>query len=341
MNSLTLFIPGLLNPARDLAEEDLPDIPALTKLLACGSRESLVPFGFSDALSMLFKLKGQAGRDFPIGAITRLVDDNQSTEGIWMRADPVHLAADHRGLILMDESTFTLDQHDALVLAASVKEILAEHGMRLEVPVTNRWYVSLEEFPEVQTTPLHEAVGRDIHACMPRGAGQLEWAQLLNEIQMALHASEINVAREQRREKPVNSLWFWGAGSLPELHECPWSRVFTDEEIARGFSLLAKTPCADLPESVEEVLDASAAAEDVLVVISFGLRHSQYHDLQGWLDFVGYLEQFWFSDLPLYLREKEIAELVVLTEHQQFTCRRRSLYKFWRRKRSLRNYLDH
>lgn len=341
MNSLTLFIPGLLNPARDISEEDVPEVPSLDKLLTCGSREQLVPFGVSDALAMLFKLEKQAGRDFPIGAITRLVDDNPSTEGIWMRADPVHLAADHRGLILMDESTFTLDQHDALVLAASVKDILAEHGMQLEVPIITRWYVRLDALPAVKTTPLHEAAGRDIHACMPAGAGQLEWAQLLNEIQIALHACEVNTARVERREKPVNSLWLWGSGCLPGPGDSPWSRVYTDEEIARGFARLRKIPCAELPDSVEDVLDASAADEDVLAVISFGLRHSQYHDLQGWLDFVGYLEQFWFADMPSYLREGELAELVILTEHQQFTIRRTSLYKFWRRKRALRSYLDH
>jgi len=341
VNSLTLFIPGLLRPARDISEEDVPEVPSLEKLLACGSREHLVQFGVSDALSMLFKLKGQAGRDFPIAAITRLVDDIQSTEGIWMRADPVHLAADHRSLILMDESTFTLDRHDALVLAATVKDILDARGMQLEVPVINRWYVSLDTLPTVTTTPLHEAAGRDIHSCMPAGAGQLEWAQLLNEIQMALHTCEVNTAREQRREKPVNSLWFWGAGSLPAMAGCPWSRVYTDETIARGFALLAKIPCAELPDNVEDIFDTSAVDEDVLVVISFGLRHSQYHDLQGWLDFVDYLEHFWFADMPSYLRGGELAELVILTEHQQFTIKRASLRKFWRRKRALRNYLEH
>lgn len=342
MNSLTLFIPGLLTPARDISEEDAPEVPSLEKLLACATREQLVPFGFSDALAMLFKLKRPAERDFPIAAITHLVDDNQSTEGIWMRADPVHLLADHRSLILMDESTLTLDQHDALVLAACVKDILAERGMHLEVPMINRWYVRLEDMPEVQTTPLHEAAGRDIHSCMPAGAGQLAWAQLLNEVQMALHASEINAAREQRREKPVNSLWFWGAGTLPKvLASSPWSKVFTDEEIAQGFSAVAKIPCASLPENGEDILNATAADDDVLAVISFGQRHSQYHDLQGWIDFTGYLEHFWFADMPSYLRHGELAELVILTEHQQFTIKRTSLRKFWRRKRALRWYLDH
>lgn len=341
MNSLTLFIPGLLSPARDVMEEDEPEVPVLKKLLACAAREQLMPFGFSDALAMLFRLRKEEGRDFPIGAISRLADDGQPPEGIWMRADPVHLIPDHRSLILVDESGFTLDQHDALVLAACAKEILAGHGMELEAPVVKRWYVRLATLPDVATTPLHEASGKDIHGCMPRGPGQLAWAQLLNELQMALHASEINVAREQRRDKAVNSLWLWGAGSLPELRECPWSRVFTDEEITRGFSILARTPCTELPESVDEVLDASVAGEDVLVVISFGLRHSQYHDLQGWIDFAGYLEQFWFTDLPAYLRGGELGELVILTEHQQFTIKSSSLRKFWRRQKPLRSYLDH
>jgi len=79
----------------------------------------------------------------------------------------------------------------------------------------------------------------------------------------------------------------------------------------------------------------------VLAVVSFGLRHSQYHDLQGWLDFMGYLEHFWFADMPMYLMDGALTELVILTEHQQFTIRRSSLRKFWRRKRSLRSYLEH
>ena len=89
----------------------------------------------------------------------------------------------------------------------------------------------------------------------------------------------------------------------------------------------------------EYVTSVTAAALDSLV--SFGLRHRQYHDLQGWLDFVDYLEHFWLADMPDYLKEGELAELVILTEHQQFTINRSSLRRFWRRKRTLRRYLDH
>lgn len=338
MHSLTLFIPGLLTPSRDLAEQDIPRVPALEKLLACANREQLIPFGFSDALCMLFKLEQQAEKDFPIAAITRLVDDDHELAGIWMRADPVHLAADHQGLILLDESTFTLDQHDALVLAADIKDILAERGMMLEAPTTNRWYVTMDDVPAIKTIPVHEVAGRDIHYYMPSGKDQQAWAQLLNEIQMVLHNSPVNAERERRGERAVNSLWFWGCGELPVLVKCPWSRVFTDEEIARGISLLASIPGAELPETIDDALEVSEGEDDVLIVMSFGLRHSQYHDLKGWQDFITYLEEFWFADILECIKSKEIGELTILTEYQQFTLSKSALYQFWKRRKPVSVY---
>lgn len=338
MHSLTLFIPGLLTPARDLAEQDIPRVPALEKLLACANREQLIPFGFSDALCMLFKLERQAGKDFPIAAITRLVDDDHELAGIWMRADPVHLVADRKGLILMDESTFTLDQHDALVLAADVKDILAERGMILEAPTTNRWYVTMDDMPAIKTIPVHEVAGKDIHYYMPSGKDQQAWAILLNEVQMVLHDSPVNTERERRGDRAVNSLWFWGCGELPVLVKCPWSRVYTDEEIAKGFSVLANIPGAELPETIDDALELSEEEDDVLIVMSFGLRHSQYHDLNGWQDFITYLEEFWFAEILECIKSKEIWELTILTEYQQFTISKSSFYQFWKRPKPVSVY---
>lgn len=338
MHSLTLFIPGLLTPARDLHEQDIPRVPALEKLLVCANREQLIPFGFSDALCMLFKLERQAGKDFPIAAITRLVDDDHELAGIWMRADPVHLVADRKGLILMDESTFTLDQHDALVLAADVKDILAERGMILEAPTTNRWYVTMDDMPAIKTIPVHEVAGKDIHYYMPSGKDQQTWAKLLNEVQMVLHDSPVNAERERRGERAVNSLWFWGCGELPVLVKCPWSRVFTDEEIAKGFSVLANIPGAELPETIDDALELTEEEDDILIVMSFGLRHSQYHDLKGWQDFITYLEEFWFAEILECIKSKEIGELTILTEYQQFTISKSSFYKFWKRPKPVSVY---
>ncbi len=340
MRGLTLFIPGLLQPARDLTDQDLPSTPSLERLFACGRREQQTPFGFSDTLCKLFSLNANPEYDLPVAAITRLIDDECSTEGIWMRADPVHLTADREGVVLLDESTFTLDQHDALVLAADIREIFAEHDIELEVPTVNRWYLRLNELPAVRTTAIHEVAGKDIHQYMPAGADKAYWVQLMNEIQMCMHASGINEQRQQRKELSINSIWLWGSGELPGRVECEWSWVFSDEEIGRGLAIYAGIPWSELPESVDDVFNRAGGSDNVLVVIMFGLRHAQYHDLKGWQDFIAYLEQYWFSSLLNYLKAGELEELSVITEFQKIMITKLSLYKLWKKRKSIHAYID-
>ncbi|MBI4005888.1 MAG: hypothetical protein HY356_04400 [Gammaproteobacteria bacterium] len=340
MRGLTLFIPGLLQPARDLTVQDLPSTPSLERLLACGRKEQQTPFSFSDALCKLFSLNANPANDLPVAAITRLVDDEHSVKGIWMRADPVHLTADREGVVLMDGSTFTLDQHDALVLATDIRGILAERDLELEVPTVNRWYLRLNELPAVRTTAIHEVAGKDIHHCMPAGADRAYWSQLMNEIQMCLHASGVNEQRQQRKELSINSIWFWGSGELPGRVECEWSWVFSDEEIARGLAIHAGIPWSELPESIDGVIDQFGETDNVLVVITFGLRHAQYHDLKGWQDFIAYLEQYWFFSLLNYLKAGELEELSVITEFQKIKITKLSLYKLWKKRKTIRTYID-
>lgn len=340
MRSLTLFIPGLIYPSLNLDEQDIPETPALKKILSRAVRGKLIKFGFTDALSMLFNLPRNADQDFPIAAITRQVDDQSGDNAVWMRADPVHLAADQRSLVLFDETYLGLDQHEALVFAAEARNILEAHNIALEVPGINRWYIRLDQDPEICTTPIHEVYGQDIARYLPSGNGSMLWNSMVNEIQMALHNCPLNEERLQRGEKTMNSIWFWGLGSLPGKVSAPWNHVYTDEEVVRGFSILSGASCHDLPDTIDTVIEQSAAEDDVLLVISFGLRHQQYSDMKGWQDFVSYLEECWFERLLEALTDREIEELTLLTEHQQFTLSGKSLLAVWRRKRPLSFFVN-
>jgi hypothetical protein len=340
MHELTLFIPGMLNPVRDMADQDIPSVPSLERLFACGRNESSLNKSFSETLCMLFGIDTGNEQDLPIAAITHAVDDDQSLAGIWMRADPVHLTVDTEGVALMDASTFTLDQHDTLVLAAEIKELLAERGYTLQAPTTKRWYLKLDEMPNIRTTTIHEVAGKNIHQYMPLGDDESDWRLLMNEIQMRLHASQINEQRQQRGELPVNSIWFWGSGTLPEYVECQWSRVFSDEEITRGLAKHANVPCSELPECIDAIMEQADEADNMLAVISFGLRHAQFHDLGGWQDFISYLEQYWFAMLSSYIKTGELGKLVILTENQKITITKLSFCKIWKRRKSISKYID-
>ncbi len=338
MANLCLFIPGLLFPSANLSKQDIPAIPALERLLAIASRKKHNYFQFVDLLAGLFELQHEDAGDLPIAAITHQLDDDFESEGVWMRADPVHLLADQHQLILLDQTMFELDQHDALVLASDVRNLLADYGMVLEAPVTNRWYLRMNELPQLATTPIHEVTGRDIHPYLPTGPERNHWAKLMNELQMCLHASPLNEIRRQRGELEINSLWLWGCGRLPDSFSSPWSMVYCDEEISRSCAVLADTSYDDPPDSIEQIMKEALFGEDILLVLSFGQRHRRYHDLAGWQDFISYLESCWFTGLLDYLDSGVIEKLTLLTEGQVFRASKTSFYKFWKRPRSIVSY---
>ena len=155
---------------------------------------------------------------------------------------------------------------------------------------------------------------------------------------MSLHQCPLNNEREQRGELPVNGVWLWGAGELPKSKKQIWSRVFGDEVTTKGLSILTETPYADSPESIEAVVKSSGEQDNVLVVISFGLRHKQYYDHAGWQDFIGYLEEEWFAGIDKLFKQRELDELTLLTGGHSLTVTKYSFMKFWRRHKSLHSY---
>lgn len=68
-----------------------------------------------------------------------------------------------------------------------------------------------------RSTPLHAAIGHSIRPLLPGGAGSARVNAWMNEMQMSLHAAEVNRQREHRAVLPLNCAWPWGEGELSEL----------------------------------------------------------------------------------------------------------------------------
>ncbi len=90
---------------------------------------------------------------------------------------------------------------------------------------------------------------------MPRGTTAACYRQRLSEIEMALHEHEANVERSLRGAFPVNSLWLWGGGRLPEIEPRPLPPLFCNDPLLIGFWRMAQASLAPLPITVPEIIE--------------------------------------------------------------------------------------
>jgi len=338
MQNLTLFIPGLLGPDTHYSDDFAPKLDSLELLLARSDHTQGLSASYHRLLCELMGLALDPVRDVPIAAVTRLVDDNGSQQSIWLRADPVHLSPDRDGLILMDSFILRLSQHDALAVAAEVNKVLTDYSWTVEVPYEDRWYISLDELPDMITTELPEVVSRNISAFLPQGRDAAKFNTLLNDIQMQLHGCDINQLRESKGELPVNSVWFWGAGQTPGNFIGNYTVVFSDDVFARGLSKKGDIPCYPVPAAIEPIMKDYKKAESVLLVLQHCEAPAQYQNLRLWHEALLLLEEAWFTPALGMLKQGNVRSLRIITNSCAFDISRLGLKKIWRKPRSIGYY---
>jgi hypothetical protein len=80
---------------------------------------------------------------------------------------------------------------------------------------------------------------------LPRGDNERQWRSLFNEAQVILHNHPVNARRVQRGQVPVNSLWFSGAGKLPDWVRTRFAQVASPDSVVAALAKLAKIPVVD------------------------------------------------------------------------------------------------
>mgnify|MGYP006196155995 CR=1 FL=1 len=79
------------------------------------------------------------------------------------------------------------------------------------------WYLRVPDGAKLPVTASPEqALGEDLFEHLPAGAEGRRWRSLLSEAQIVLHNHPHNARRAAAGLAPVNSLWFWGGGMLPD-----------------------------------------------------------------------------------------------------------------------------
>lgn len=311
-------------------------LPWLERLVGRASSRETVPAYYEALLFALFDLWQPEARDVPLAAVMYPWDKgcDHLPPGGWLRADPVCLQADRDRLLLFGARYLELSKAEADALASTVAPLLAEFGGQLEALYPERWYLRLPQPETAAFTALPAIEGKYIEPGLPSGPKSSRWRALLNEIQMTLHDCPVNREREERGARPVNSLWFWGAGEAPSRPAPSWQQVgWGREPLPQALAAYCGIPGRPVPAKAGAWLEQNPAPGHYLLVLDSLLQVTEPADYREALPA---LEKDWFEVLYKALQQRHLAGLTFYPGdgHCYHLTWSRAWY-LWRRSRPL------
>ena len=254
---------------------------------------------------------------WPVAALTRQLDAGDAAGALWLRADPCRIQPDINGARLLDHGpTLDLDAGDVAQLLPALRPLFGDAGMPIDAPMPWRWYLRLSpSTPLPAFTSPEDALGTDVFDHLAGGDAGRRWRSLLTEAQVVLHNHPWNARRIAAGKRPVNSLWFWGGGVLPDAVRSTHARVHGGDELACALAHAAGT-AVPLPRQFE-------AGEG-----------SALFDLTAMRD-IATLEHAWLRPAMAALHAGSIGMLALDTaDGVVFELRRGQRWRFWRKPRA-------
>ena len=244
--SLQLWLPALAHfePAHPLRQ-----------LLARANRLGDGTAGYLAGLGDYFQ---GVDANLPAAALTRDYIAGDAAGATWLSADPAWVQPDMNGVRLLACGQLQLEMAEAQALAEPLKAVFDEAGLQLEISTPDRWHLRLPpNSPLPNFAAPEQALGEDLSQHLPQGADGRRWRLLLNEIQVLLHQHPLNAERRAHGLAPVNSLWLWGGGNLPERFHSDLRGVISDDLL---LSALAKRAGVTRQARTPETVAAAAPA---------------------------------------------------------------------------------
>jgi hypothetical protein len=285
IRAVTLMIPGLTQPPRGTA--DYPATPSLDRLFARAQRQEDPAGIYERALAARFT----DADPLPWAALSFWGDTGQRPDQPLLRADPLHVQAGTHHHIHFDQARLDLDREESASLVAILNEALQPEQMRLVAATPGRWYLELPAPLSVLTLPLSAGLAMGAPPWSPTGPDAARLKRLLTEIQMLLYEHPVNQARERLGQLPINSLWLWGEGPLPNHWQQPFAAIVGNAPLAQG--LARATGLQVLPTWDEGLLDRcpDGGSGTLLWVIEDLLRPALWQDPEAWITALAVLEQ--------------------------------------------------
>lgn len=337
LKSVTLFVPELLALVKEfkhLPEGDLPGLKNLQRFLSRAEKKSADINDWHTGLASLFQFEKLPAAELRYRQFAQTREQNV----FCLCADPVYIQPDLNSAVLLAHEELDLSLDNASELAAAINAHFSDEPWSLEVLSPHHWLMKLEQAPALDTTPLAQIRGQAISHALPQGQDHRYWQRIQNEIQMLLFAHPLNQQREAQEKLPVNSLWLWGEGRLPEKTMVDWQSI-----VGRGAlldALASWSACHRQEISIKDKLTIDESCGNMLLASDEFVLPSQGHDLFAWLQVLEQFEKNWISVLLTLLAAGELDSIVLLAGNAtQFSLSRKMLNRWWRRTKPMKEVL--
>ena len=291
-HKLSLIVPGLCGPIPAIDDIEASAGPLL-ELLRPLRKQKIAAADEAELLADLFGLT--LDEPFPYAALASLSYGLDPGDSCWLRADPVNLQADMQRAVLSDAQSLHIRDDEAEQLVEQINSHFAEDGLRLTLADASNWFIRVDNC-DLQTTPLKQAIGRNVNSLLPTGANASQWKRILNEAQMLMHMSEVNEQREQRGLPAINSLWFWGEGRLPRPGDCDLSHVYADDAVTKGLARLGHIEHSALTDPLALAYALKHEGHSLVSLQQLNGPLS-YGDVTAWLESMRELVEDWLKPL--------------------------------------------
>ncbi len=262
---IQLVLPGLFDlPLFELTPGLIADeLPALNRILRLASPRPNLAFSIDAILRQVLALEvpvEEPALGLPLAQACAPRSQRQSSRLLLFQA--VHLRPDLQSAIIAPIQHSDEDLNDINIIINDLKELFK---VDCDIMVIDKglFLMDLKLFD----APLHyphilSVLGKVANPYIEQSRQHLGWYKLLNEMQMFLHQHEVNQQRAQRGLLPINSLWFWGGGNLPEKIDASLA-WYCDDSVLNQFAVSLDLPTASLDDLASLEQSSAAAVIDL------------------------------------------------------------------------------
>ena len=246
-----LVLPGLFDLPVEALEPGLLDdeLPHLNRVLRLATPVSNQAHSIDSILRTALALNSPAQSTqtgLPMAQAFARADDRHPERLLLSQA--IHLQTDLHSAVIVPISNDRDNLKDINIIINDLSELF-NVDCDIDAIADGVFLVRLKAFAAPNHYPhILSVLGKTANPYIEQSRQILPWYILLNEIQMFMHQHEINQQRFQRGLLTINSLWCWGAGSLPTEFDAnlAW---FCDDPILNRFGAslgLNPRPCGSI-----------------------------------------------------------------------------------------------